>query len=229
MSRFLRAMVEVEASEEGGPIRFVASTGGTKRDGLDLDQDRWMLGNYRANPVVLWVHDYFGERLPIGRAEVAIGEGRLIADVTFDQADAFAREVEGKYRRGFLNAVSVGWDEVAANEAGEWVPARSLGRAVSEDEIRYDLLDVSAVPVPGDPGALMERERAGLRGLRVMLDEALGEGDELGQVGEGRDPPAPTGGGPADSDAGVVEEEDDPELEQLERLYEILCMRGAIT
>ena len=103
--------------------------------------------------------------------------------------------------------VSVGWDDVAANEEGEWVPVRALGRAVSAEEVRYDLLDVSAVPVPGDPGALMGRGRAGLQRLRGMLEETLGEGDELGQVGaetaeavitnEGR------GAGPADSETGV--------------------------
>jgi len=192
MCKFVRALAELgDESEAGGPIRFVASTGGVKRDGKDLDPSRWMLGNYRANPVVLWGHDYFGGRLPVGRAEVSIGEGRLVADVTFDRGDVFATEVERKYRAGFLHAVSVGWDEVAADEGGDWVPVRTLSWQVKPEDIRYDLLDVSAVPVPGDPSALMERERAGLRRLRSVLDEMLGEregdqaaedGDEAGQV-----------------------------------------------
>jgi len=234
MTRFLRALVEesgeTPVAQEGEPIRFVASTGGVKRDGLDLDQERWMLGNYRANPVVLWVHDYFGERMPIGRAEVSIGEGALIADVTFDQEDAFAREVESKYRRGFMNAVSVGWDTVAADESGAWVPVRSLGRTVDEEEMRFDLLDISAVPVPGDPGALMERERAGWRSVRGAVDEVLGEarsgdrpeqgerdleiaatdGDELGQVAKGR-------AGPGDPAV----------AEGIRRLYEMVFPKGA--
>ena len=52
----------------------------------------------------------------------------------------FARQVERKYRDGFLHAVSVGWDTIELD-----------GRQ------RYDLLDLSAVPVPGDPSAIMER------------------------------------------------------------------------
>jgi len=53
--------------EAGGPIRFVASTEGVKRDGKDLSADDWLLDDYRANPVVLWAHDYVGRTLPIGK------------------------------------------------------------------------------------------------------------------------------------------------------------------
>ena len=112
---FLRALAEVaEGSKPGEPIRFVASTGGVKRDGLDLDQGRWRLENYQRNPVVLWAHDYMGARPPIGKASVMVDEDRdgtghrLIADVVFDQADEFARSIENKYRNGFMSAVSVG-------------------------------------------------------------------------------------------------------------------------
>jgi len=155
---YLRAVVErgEARGEAGEPIRFTASTGGVKRDGKDLDQNQWDLENYRRNPIFLWVHDYWGERLPIGRAAVEVEEGRLVADVSFDQEDEFARAVESKYRRGFLHSVSVGWDEVQR-----------------DDELRYDLLDISGVPVPGDPDALMEREMAGLRRLRRNLDAVL--------------------------------------------------------
>jgi len=156
---YLRAVVErgEARGEAGEPIRFTASTAGVKRDGKDLDQERWDLGNYRRNPIFLWVHDYWGDRLPIGRAEVQVEEERLVADVSFDQEDEFARQVESKYRRGYLHSVSVGWDEVQR-----------------DDKLRYDLLDISGVPVPGDPDALMEREMAGLRRLQRNLGAVLG-------------------------------------------------------
>jgi hypothetical protein len=137
------------AAAPGTPIRFIASTEGVKRDGKELLAQDWRLDNFRRNPVVLWVHDYMGNKLPIGRADVAIESQQLISDVEFDQADEFARSIESKYRRGFLNAVSVGWSDVAEGK-----------------RIMHDLMDVSAVPVPADPDAL-KAEQA--RALRAML------------------------------------------------------------
>lgn len=156
MTQFLRAMIAEPAPT--GPLRFVASTPGIKRDGREIDQTMWSLEHYRANPTVLWVHDYRGERLPIGRAAVMVEGEKLIADVEFDQADDFAKQVESKYRRGFLHAVSVGWDDIEVD-----------GRAM------YELLDISAVPVPGDPDALIQRQAAGFRSLSQAINQVLNE------------------------------------------------------
>lgn len=156
------------APSEGGAIRFVASTEGIKRDGLEISSAGWQLDNYRKNPVVLWGHDYM-TRPPIGRAEVAIDGDRLVADVTFDRADPFAAEVERKYRAGYLNAVSVGWESL--EDSGQKVT-------------RQDLLDISAVPVPGDPDALIQRQAAAMRAYLdgVMQPGADGDGQRMGAV-----------------------------------------------
>lgn len=158
---YLRAMRVDDEPAPGLPISFIASTEGIKRDGLSVDQEKWLLEPYRANSVVLWVHDYHGERPPIGKANVNVTDGRLMADVTFDPDDEFAQQIERKYRSGYLNAVSVGWIDVPG--------------AREEDGISHELLDISAVPVPGDPVALMERQRAGLRSLRRDIDAVLEE------------------------------------------------------
>lgn|SRR5574341_471525 len=120
-----------------GPMTFVASTSGVKRDGKDLDPNLWYLENYRKNPVFLWSHSYSGQQLPIGRADVEIKNEQLLAHVTFDIGDPFAREVRRKYAEGFLNSVSVGWQDIKIN-----------------GKPRYDLLDVSAIAVPADPSAV---------------------------------------------------------------------------
>lgn len=156
--------------QPGTPIIFIASTPGEKRDGKDLDQNRWYLENYRRNPVFLWVHDYWGNKLPIGRAAAYEEGGYLKCAVTFDQKDSFARQVEQKYRDSFLHAVSVGWDEIEAD-----------GR------VMYDLLDISAVPVPGDPDALKERQVAGMRGIYQQIQKVLDEADDSPSADE----PAP--------------------------------------
>lgn len=167
--RYLRGIVSREIvsgpDAQGTPLRFVASTEGLARDGLTIASDAWDLENYRANPVVLWAHDYSGDRPPIGRAErVWVEDGKLMADLMFDQEDEFARAVEAKYRSGFLHSVSVGWD-TKAMEPGD---AQSRGRVT-----RADLLDISAVPVPGDPAALIARQQRALSDLAANISAAL--------------------------------------------------------
>lgn len=141
------------STDPSAPIRFIASTEGVKRDGMDLSMSQWDLRNFKRNPVFLWAHDYMGRTLPIGKVKITPDTERkaLMADVTFDPADAFAMQVRQKYADGYLNAVSVGWNTVLANGAN-WDTAKP-------EDIRLDLLDLSGVPVPGDPDALMERAK----------------------------------------------------------------------
>jgi len=152
---FIRAYCERAAdAAPGTPIRFVASTENVARDGLIIAADGWQLENYRKNPVFLWAHRY--SEPAIGKAtDVIVRDGELLLDVVFDQGDEFARKVESKYRGGFLNAVSVGWDIVAIEP-----PKGALG---APRITKAELLEVSAVPVPADPDALMARTRAAER------------------------------------------------------------------
>ncbi len=155
--RMFRETGEAPPPLPGTPLRFVASTEALARDGFSIRADGWQLDNYRKNPVVLWGHDYVS-RPPIGRAAVQIEAGRLTSDIVFDQGDDFAREVERKYRDGFLHAVSVGWNTVEQD-----------GQTVT----RAELLDISAVPVPGDPDALIQRQTAA---MRAYLDGVMQSG-----------------------------------------------------
>ena len=179
MVQYIRGFAERSAEqsgEMGTPIRFIASTESVARDGMVIEARGWQLDEYIANPAVLWSHDYRGERPPIGKADnVWIDGNRLMADITFDQSDPFAVAVESKYRNGFLNSVSVGWDSVEVD-----------GRTVT----KANLLDISAVNVPGDPSALMERQERALRNLGETLLKAIDEpdapsGDDVEAVWQG--------------------------------------------
>jgi len=194
---FMRLLRETGGSpdETGTPFVFAAATPGKKRDGKDTGQLPWRTDRYQENPVVTWVHDFEGARLPIGRADVEIvgqpeGE-RVRAAVLFDEADPFAAEVARKYRDGFLHAVSVSWDDV--DEDG--IPVRVSGKKA----VAHDLLEIAAVPVPGDPAALAEREMTALRALRDDLDAIIedpdGEGEDA-DVQEGPQAAEPTGATP---------------------------------
>lgn len=168
MTEYHRGYAERAALDDkpGTPIPFVASTPGVKRDGLDLRAQGWRLDDYRRNPVFLWCHDR--SKPPIGVVNADAGDV-LRAHVSFDQEDEFARRVESKYRRGFLRAVSVGWDFVDGQ--GSRVDARRLSVERIRDEAFYSMTELSGVPVPADPDALIEQQRAGLRSLgRQLLD-----------------------------------------------------------
>lgn len=206
---FLRLARAAEEEAEGGPLVFTASTIGTKRDGLDLAGVPWRLDNFRANPVATWCHDFQGNRLPIGRCEVEVvgadgerGAKRgetLRAAITFDRADPFAAEVERKYRDGFLHAVSVSWDDV--DEHG--VPMRAGGGKA----VAHELLEIAAVPVPGDPAALIERQAVALRSLARELDEVMG-GADIDEAPAATDGDADDAATPAvEADSGAVADE----------------------
>ena len=165
-----RALIDADTRDRapGEPMRFTIASGGEKRDGLDLDMTRFQLGNFNRNPVLLWMHGRESRgSLPLGRWQnLTRSEDAISGEAVFDQEDAFAVEVESKYRRGFLNAVSV-----------SWLPQRV------EDGWRYDMLEASAVGVPADPDALVvgrdfhaavvefeERERSSLVLQDVMVN-----------------------------------------------------------
>ncbi|MEU2450063.1 hypothetical protein ABZ605_08390 [Streptomyces sp. NPDC012765] len=150
----LRAAEETE--EEPGPLRIVAATAGKKGDGLNLTMEGADLGRFQSNPVVGYGHSYWGrDGLPIGRSDKTWIDGdKLMMDVSFDQEDDFARTVERKYRGGYLNAFSIGFDVWDIDDSG--TPRG------------WELFEVSAVPLPMDPNAIVES------GRELALTRALG-------------------------------------------------------
>ena len=151
-----------------GALTFVASTGAVDRHGDTVAPEGWRLDAYRENPVVLWAHDY--RRPAIGRAQSVWRDGgALLTRLEFAPTE-FAREVEGLYRQGYQQGVSVGFRPLRFEERRDARTGAFLGIRFLEQE----LLEISAVPVPANRGALVVG-RAGtvnevvglLRGLRV--------------------------------------------------------------
>ena len=133
---------------------------------------------------MLWAHDWLGNRPPIGKAEVAVDatERVLRASVTFDRDDPFAADIERKYRAGFLNAVSVGFDilEMGDGEA----PEGGRGAKGVPTVRRAELLEISAVPIPADPHALAERQARGLAEIAQALGRLTDDDGAAGDVSE---------------------------------------------
>ena len=141
----------LQQRDAGGPLTFVASTGAVDRHGDTVAPEGWRLDAYRENPVVLWAHDY--RRPAIGRAQsVWRDAGALLARLEFAPTE-FAREVEDLYRQGYQQGVSVGFRPLRFEERRDARTGAFLGIRFLEQE----LLEISAVPVPANRGALMAR------------------------------------------------------------------------
>lgn len=170
---YTRAFVDRAASTDS-TIRFVGATEGEKGDGISLRMDGARLDRYRANPIFGWGHSYWGRgNLPIGRSERTEidGKKRLMFDVVFDREDAFAAEVERKYRAGFLNAVSIGFSVI------EWEDPKTQDYWRGGVAVDWELYELSGVPLPMDANAVVESGRSLLvddellRSLRGLLDQ----------------------------------------------------------
>lgn len=163
---YTRAYVDRDATTDDGPIRFIAATEGRKADNIDLRMTGARLDRFRSNPVVGYGHRYWTrEDLPIGRGtHASVEDGKLLIDVEFDQDDDFAQRIERKYRSGFMNAVSIGFDVIRweGGKGSYW------GGGVAEEWEPYEL---SAVPVPMDGSAVVESGRARGLDLRELLAE----------------------------------------------------------
>ena len=139
-----------------GVIQFVASTDGVKRDGNEVVNTGWNFHGFEQNPAFLWSHDY--RSLPIGKhvdwkVEME-GNGtvlRVWSQFVEEEDYPFAGRVQKMYEKGFLRAVSIGWNplkwEYRVDDEGE-----IQGYRFTEN----DLLEVSAVSVPSDPDAIVE-------------------------------------------------------------------------
>lgn len=155
----------VKVAEGDAPMVFIASDEDPDRHGDTISVAGWDTEAYKANPVFLWLHGLDeGHLLPIGKVPKVWGEGKqLLAHVQWDKADPFATEVQGKYQRGFLKAVSVGFRPLEFAEIKPESDKRAKGMMPSIAFLKQELLEISAVPVPANPRALQKALYGGQR------------------------------------------------------------------
>jgi len=165
--------------EEDGRLRVIMTTDSVDRHGDILDPGGADLRAFRKSPRVQWAHDY--TKPPIARAEdVAREDNSLTCHIAWWQsADAdtghsrFVREVREMYEHNppFLNTWSIGFMPL------EW--AERTETDVNGNETfagyhitRWELLELSAVPVPANPDAVSALHEAGIvshKGLAKAL------------------------------------------------------------
>lgn len=101
---------------KGKPIVAVVSTedvdlaGDIIRQGPSDEGAGWLLDDFNARGRIYWMHNPFMPNL--ARASARVDNARLLLSVEFDRGDEFARELDRKYREGFLTEWSVGFRPV---------------------------------------------------------------------------------------------------------------------
>ncbi len=165
----INGIIRQVGNEEDRTLEVVASDESIDRYEEVISVTGWDLKNYRKNPVVLFGHDYHS--LPVGQSlkvwKSLDGEAKqLRSHMRFATAEAhpFAESVYRLLQGGELRTVSVGflpWDW--EDPEGE-VPRDGDGRATAPQRTyrKQELLEISVVPVPANPNALVDAVRRGI-------------------------------------------------------------------
>lgn len=170
---------QVSKAEESkaGSTLFVASTDDEDRHGDIVRQD-WKLAQYRANPVILWMHDHM--QAPIGRAKSAKtvkgedGRSRLMIDVEWDASgvNPLAETIAAQFTSGYLSTGSVGFVPSKRTFRNQLSEDHSAYKPLGKGQPQYmhgmylegnNLLEFSATTIPANPNA---------RAVRAWAQEA---------------------------------------------------------
>ena len=151
MNRILAAIHTVvkEVEGENRTLEFIGSNEFIDRDGEVISADGWDMKNYKKNPVILFAHD---RRSPaVAKAtKVWVDGENLKFKVQFPEEGVypFADTLFKLYKGGFMNATSVGF------LPKEWVDGDGV-KSPRRKFTKQELLELSLVPVPANPTALL--------------------------------------------------------------------------
>jgi len=166
----IRKDLDFEIKAVGDPgervLEFVGSTPQVDRYGDVIEVEGWDLKNYKKNPVFLWAHDY--KQPPVGKAlKVAKSDQGLLFHVKFATAEEypFADTIYKLYLGGYLRATSVGFQDLEREPITD-----KEGKQVGWRFKRQELYELSAVPVPANPNALIMAVQKGVVSPREVED-----------------------------------------------------------
>lgn len=164
---------DVKTVDGEAPVMdFIGSDNTVDRYNEVIQQDGWLLDNFRANPVIPDCHDYSSIAKILGRAQsVTVKDGKLWNRVEFCTENPMGNLAYKMAKGGFIKSQSVGFIPIEyTNGVGRDQPDRTYTKC--------ELLEISMVVVPANPGATLGLamksgaiERADLRDLADFLKE----------------------------------------------------------
>jgi hypothetical protein len=175
-----------EIDEAKRTILFVASDESEDRYGDIIRQSGWQLENYKKNPIGLWAHDSNGmcsahNGMPVARgAKIEVRGKELLWLAQFWPAGQyeFSDLIFNAYNKGFMNAVSVGFIPIEF----KWIEEGD-----GMEFLKCELLEVSFVPLPANPNALVSEDAFKGFAAAVRAVEIQGE-----PIAETREKPSAT-------------------------------------
>jgi len=152
MNELIYTKARVEQGEKG-KMRIIASTEAMDRDGEIVKVDGWDLKAFKENPVFLWAHNH--RELPLGRFSSIKKDKvnkRLIGEIEWASAEAnpMSPRVQAQFAEGIMTTFSVGFIPKERDENRPNIITKA------------ELLEVSAVPVPANPEALVLMSAKGM-------------------------------------------------------------------
>ena len=174
--------VAEDPTDDTSPLIFTITTDVRDREGDIVDPMGAIVDNYKNNAVMQWAHKY--DELPIGKSVEmsrtkirAVVKGNEVEQNAIQAAVVFQPDsnyheaysglrgsmVRRMYLTGFLNAVSIGFDPQEWEEIEEKIEDGDKGLVIQVTDgtkfTSWELLEFSAVPVPANPQALMQRSK----------------------------------------------------------------------
>jgi len=164
----LAPIAEPVVQEASRTVSFVFSDGSVDRMGDTIAASGWDLTNFKANPIAIFGHDAGAVENVMGRAKnVRVSGSRLLGDIEFmaGEINPRAEAVFQMLKAGFLKSVSVGFQPI------EWTRSTDPKRPQGVDFKKQELLEISIVPIPANPNALVQAKAAGIDIDRLGLSE----------------------------------------------------------
>ena len=172
--------VAEDPTDDNSPLIFTITTDVRDREGDIVDPMGANVDNYKNNAVMQWAHKY--DELPIGKSVemsrtkvramvkgAEVEQNAIQAAVVFQPDSNYHESYAGlrgsmvrrMYLTGFLNAVSIGFNPEEWEEIEEKIEDGDKGLVIQVTDgtkfTSWELLEFSAVPVPANPQALMQR------------------------------------------------------------------------
>jgi hypothetical protein len=149
--------------------KFVVNTEAVNAYGYRILTEGIDITQYERNPVVLFMHNrnggypLTGDEV-IGRARVEKENDQLLAYITFDSENEFAKKIENKVKGNFIRMCSMGADVVEASSDGAMV----LPGQRYETVTRSKLNEISIVDIGGNDDAIRLSADGGLPKLKLL-------------------------------------------------------------
>lgn len=161
-----------QKGDEPNVYRALASTDALDRDGDVMVAEGCITEDFMKNPVMLFIHNY--RQVPVAKVlNLEVGKGQVAFSFEFAETD-IAKELKYLYDNDFMNAFSVGFYPKSRFQVEDDTPDKfkveANGTSVEIDLTKYserprqlicawELLEVSPVPVPANPEALLIRAK----------------------------------------------------------------------